>query len=1202
LRLSKGVTSGKERGTRMTQNNTKKKSARSIIQKIVLIIIGLFLLYLIAGFWVIPPLLKPRLEKEISSQIDRKVTIEEIKLNPLTLSATTTNLAVHEKDGEPFAGFKELLVNAEISSIIKWAVTIKEIRLLSPFGVIKLLPDRTLNISDILTKFSQSEPSPEKEAALPRAILSKLQVEDGKFSMEDLTGAEPIIETISPINVSLANLSTLKGREGTFKFAGDGSNGGKYQLDGRLSVNPIRVQGSYAETGTNLNQLWSHIKDQVSFQIIAGTTTISGNYSVELIDGTLQAKLQDGTFELKDFQLTEKGQEKVLISIPSFSMQGISADVGAREIEVKQVKSTDAGIESWLMPDGTFHLQHLFLADMKNLEEMEKSDTAEPKPADSTPWHATIQKIEVSNWGAVIEDRTLPKPARITIEDLTVSVENLANKKNSKAEVAIALQINQAGTVKVNGNAGIDPLSADLEVLSDKIALKSFQPYVDTAINAQIISGFTSSKGQVLFQVNEGVPQIKLQGGVFELNDFQLTEKGQEKVLISIPSFSMQGISADAEAREIVVEQVKSADARIESWLTPDGTFHLQSLLIPDSQKSKEMEKSGSSESNPPDSSPWQATIHKIEANNWGAAIEDRTLTKPVRITIDDLTVRVENLENKKNSKAKVAIALQINQAGTVKVNGTAGMDPLSADLEVLSDKIALKSFQPYVDSAINAQIISGATSSKGRILYKGKAGQPQIRYQGEFSLDDLEIKDTFETKDFLTQKQFKASGVVLDIHPNKLQVANVLINKPHASVIIDQNGTVNVVQAFTPVPKKGEKKKENLIERLVNFLLLQIKGPMPMKVDLARLKNFSTDFIDESITPPYKTHLEITNGTMKGLSSDPSARAEFKVEGTIDQSATINSVGQMNPLNALKYATVDFSLKHFNLNPVSPYSSKYVGYNIAEGKLNLDLKYRVDDSKFNGDNKIFVDRLILGDKVKSPDATDLPVALGVAILKGGDGNIKLQAPVKGNIKDPKFDFGQIITSALTGAMKDVSALQSPAAADSSSPSTAIDSSTSSATVDSSPSPTSADSSTSSTTEESSISPTVADSSRPSTATDLDDVIGEEVHFIEFEFGNSKLSEDAMRKLAALAKFLNESSALTLNIEGSADQQKDRVKDQAADDDQLKMLALLRANLVKDYLIRKGKVSAKRIQLKPVKIISTGDKEHGRVELYRSAK
>jgi len=142
------------------------------------------------------------------------------------------------------------------------------------------------------------------------------------------------------------------------------------------------------------------------------------------------------------------------------------------------------------------------------------------------------------------------------------------------------------------------------------------------------------------------------------------------------------------------------------------------------------------------------------------------------------------------------------------------------------------------------------------------------------------------------------------------------------------------------------------------------------------------------------------------------------------------------------------------------------------------------------------------------------------------------------------------------------------------------------------------------------------------------DIKGEEVHFIEFEFGLSELRVDAMRKLDALAIFLNERSDLTLDIEGSADRQMDRAKmsgkqakkekpgsnqkaakaqqkdpaeDQAIDDNQLKMLALTRANKVKDYLTRKGKVAANRIQLKPAKIISTTDTEYGRVELYRSA-
>jgi hypothetical protein len=700
----------------MTQNRTKKKSTGSLIKKLGLIIIGLFLLYVIAGFWVIPSLLKPKLEKELSSQIGRKVTIEEIKLNPLVLSATTTNLTVYEKDGEPFAGFKELLVDAELSSIVRWALTFKEIRLIAPFSVLKVLPDNKFNISDILTKFSQTEPTPEEEAGLPRALISNLQVEDGKFTMQNLTGTKPITETYSPITFTLNDLSTLVEHEGAFKFTGVGPLGGNYQLDGQLSVNPVRVQGSFSTTGTNLSQSWKHIEDRVSFQIKKGATDTSGNYSLEIIDGTLDAKLQEGVFELKDFELSEKGKDKVLISIPYFSVQGISADVKTREIFVEQIKTDSARIESWLAPDGILNLQSLLMPDSQKSKQKEKSGSTEPKPAAGSPWQATIHKIEVNNWGAVLEDRTLPKPARITIDDFTVSIENLENKKNSKAKIALALQINKTGTVKLEGSAGIDPLSADIEMFSDKIALKPFQPYVDTAVKAQIASGTTSSKGRILYQGTDDARQTKLQNGAFELKDFSLTEKDKDKVLISIPSFSVQGISADVEARAIDVKHVKTAGARIETWIAPDGTLNFQSLLKPDSQKSKQKEKSGSTEPKPTAGSPWHAIIHKIEVSKWGVAIEDRTLPKPVRITVDDFTVSIENLENKKNSKAKIALALQINKTGTVKLEGSAGIDPLSADIKVFSDKVALKSFQPYVDTAVKAQIASGTTSSKGRI------------------------------------------------------------------------------------------------------------------------------------------------------------------------------------------------------------------------------------------------------------------------------------------------------------------------------------------------------------------------------------------------------------------------------------------------------------------------------------------------------
>jgi len=926
-----------------------------LIKKVSAILISLYVVYVIAVLWVVPPLLKPRLEEKLSDQIGRKVTLGLLKLNPFVLSATAANLNIHEKAGEPFAGFEELFVDVQLSSIVKWAVTFKEIRVQAPFGVLRLLPDKKSNIDDILTKFSQPQPEPDQKSGLPPAVISKFRVIDGKFTIDDSTGAEAIQETISPISFSLENLSTLKDRQGAYKLVGVGPNGEPYQLDGQISINPLRIQGSYSARGTDLKELWSHVEDQVSFRIVKGTTGTSGDYSVEFIDGELNAILRNGQFEMNDFQLTEKGNEKVLIALPSFSVHGISADLTNREIMIEEIKTADARIESWLAPDGTFKLQNLLLPDLQKLMAQKSGAPAEPETTSSSPWHVTINNIEVSNWGFVFEDRTLPEPARVSL---------------------------------------------------------------------------------------------------------------------------------------------------------------------------------------------------------------------------DNIGVKVDNLSNKKDTKAKVGMALQVNQAGKISINGSAGIDPLMADLKVVSDKIALKSFQAYLDTAVNAQIDSGAISSKGRIVYQGKAGTPQIRYKGELSLDNLGLNDRLKPQDFVKLEQFKTSGLELDLLPNRLLAAEVLINKPYARVTIDQNGTVNVVQTFSPVKKGDQNGKENLLQRLVGILIAQFKGPMPLKVDLVQLNNFSADFVDGSITPSYTTRLDIAKGTVKGLSSEPSAQADFKIEGTIDQSATIESAGKMNPLNALQYTQVDFALNDFDLESVSPYSGKYIGYKIDQGKLQLKLNYLVDKDTIDGKNRIAIDQLTLGEKVESQDATDLPVALVVALLKDAGGRISLDVPVAGNVKNPQFDIGQSIKSALTKTVDDLA--KSPFSA----------------------------------------------------VAQIEGFKGEDLRYIEFEPGLSELTAKATKKLDAVARIMNERPVLTVSVEGTADRKTDgagisvklpqkgisgdkwrlakpRKKDLPAenviDDKQLEQLAQMRARQVQTYLNQQGKVAAKRVQLKPVHIKDASDEDNRRVELFLSA-
>ena len=81
----------------MPNEQNKEKTMTSQInwvKRIGLILAGLFLIYLILGFWVVPLLLKPKLEEQLSRLLGRQVTIAEINLNPLVCHSGSNDLSI----------------------------------------------------------------------------------------------------------------------------------------------------------------------------------------------------------------------------------------------------------------------------------------------------------------------------------------------------------------------------------------------------------------------------------------------------------------------------------------------------------------------------------------------------------------------------------------------------------------------------------------------------------------------------------------------------------------------------------------------------------------------------------------------------------------------------------------------------------------------------------------------------------------------------------------------------------------------------------------------------------------------------------------------------------------------------------------------------------------------------------------------------
>ena len=893
------------------RSSLSKISRRKKVAIIAALILIVF--YAISGFLIAPPIVKSIMISQIDEQIGREASIEQIRVNPFVLSATIRGFELKEPDGERFVGFEELYVNFQLSSIFRWAFTFKDIHLVAPDGQIKVLPDGSLNFSDIIAKLNQAEPASDESTSIPPVFIVRLQIEEGRINITDQSLPTPYEETFYPIQVNLENFTTIKESGSPYAFTAATGKGGKLTWEGDFSVSPLRSQGRFVLTGIQMRRLWDYIKDQVNFEITGGSIGLASRYLMEIRDDAIHVELMEGELKLDEFTLAEKGKDLTIISVPNTLVQGIEVDPSNRRVQVGKVHSTGARLVSWLDRKGFLYSEQVFV---------------------------------------------------FSLDDL-------------------------------------------------------------------------GKKGGYLF------------------------------------------------------EMTKQAETEKE---------------------------------------PWQITVNEVTIDDYGMEAEDRTLSKPFEIDLVPIKATLKNLSTQKDSKAEVLVGATLAKQTAIEVKGTIGINPISADLTVHGTGWDLRRYQPYLDSVAQLELVSGTANMDGRLQYNPPGGKgPELSYQADVEVDGFRAVDRLRSEDFAKLESLRVNGLVFDFKPNNLRVPEIIIRKPYANVTIWSDGKVNAVEIFSAQKDESGKEGQSLLDRIAQFLNTKIQEPVPIRIDSVKIENGSADFTDLLIAK-FAANVRGLNGAVNGLSSKEEERADVLLESKVDQSAPVKISGKINPLSEEIFADVKVSFKNYDLTKTTPYAGKFLGYKIEEGRLSLDVKYKLSDQELVGQNEIVLYQLKLGERVESPDAIKAPVSLGVALLKDGDGNIQLNVPVEGNLEDPNFDYETVVADAMASVMKNI--VSSPFAA-------------------------------------------------------LGSLVGgggEELSYVEFEFGSAELETDQMMKLEKLAEALKQRPSLQLEVKGTIDKKHDR-------------LALAEADLMNQ--IKKDKqwemrVAGKRVSGK-AEDISLSDEDYRRL-------
>jgi len=741
-------------------------------------------LYALIGFLVVPWIAEKVIVKTVDKRLGREVTVEKIRCNPFALSLTVEGFSLPDRPGSTVLSFDELYANAQASSLFRWAITLKELRVERPYTALRRFEDGEINILELMEDFEARSESSDEFGGLPRAVLYEIGVTDGVLELEDRARDEPLVWRQEPLELLLNDISTIPEQEGDHEIALGLQAGGTIRTSGSVVVEPFVVSGSVSIDQIRLEKFWALAEEKFEFDVTSGVFATDLNYRATVEDDGLHVMVDEVEVRLTDLGVRTGDADTDFLKAGSVSLSGAMAQWPEQRVEADSLIVDDAFAFVWLEPDGT------------------------------------------PSWDALI-----PEPTR---EELVEAYEYL-----------------------------------------------------------------------------------------------------EERVSID-------------------------------------------------------------------------ASLGRFELRNASAAFEDRTFSAPARLEVSGADLTLTDISSQPGSEWGLEAGAAIGGEAQASAQGTFVAVPLTLDAEVGLEGLELSQFQAYVAKAAPLDLRAGVLTMAGKAHLSPSEDAPSITFAGELEVLGLDLNETVTDGKLLGWGDLKVGGIEAALAPTSLDVEQVDIHNAGLEIAVAEDGTINLLEFFKAL---GEGEGLTAGDEAGAE-----SGLPPAHIARLQLHDCYGRYTDATTVEPFERRIDSVNGTISGIATDTTAGAELEIDAAVDSGGLVRVEGEIDPFDYARLTDLAIDARDVTLSPMSPMSVKMIGFPIEGGRASLDLDYEITEQQLAATNHFEINGLELGDKVEGEGAVDLPVKLGVSLLKDANGRITLDLPINGDLSNPEF----VMTSAVAAAAKEI--------------------------------------------------------------------------------------------------------------------------------------------------------------------------------------
>lgn len=999
---------------------------------------AMIVLYGVLGHWLVPWLIVKYLPDYATRKTGHRFELAALRFQPFRLLLDIEKLGAQNAAGEPVLSVQHLHADLDGLQLLQGVIRLVHVRIEQPAMTLVVEADGQTNLARLVAAFGAGAKPDQPDSKPTRIVLDRLTLRQGAFRYADRRlSDQPSLEA-TDLDLSLTNVQTASDQRGGYTLQAGLPGGGTLALDGDLTISPLHVTGKLRIDGLKPDAFWPLLRERLALEAPAGMVHVATGYTLAVEPAGTQFRLEALDLGIAGIKLAHANDATPLLDLAQIAIAGANLDLAQRKLTIRRLTLARGKIGVHTQPNGQPYWASL----------VKTSSTAPPAARPAAP-ESKAPKPAVPASGTPVEGG--PKAWDIRLESLElagVAVEY----RNDHAPQPVAVDTGAAslklGVTALAGSGPtmvkLEPLILDLPSLAvrlgareaPKLTLASAATHL--ALTASVRSGtdlnvaldhasleladvgFTQ-QGTKPVAVRTGSLQLGLtaalhktaDGQAVQLNDLgihlaqvSLQDPASGKPVLALDRIAAGGGRVDTGQRTVEFEDLQMHGGNLEIVREANGRLS-PAALFGDGSKATALRRTAGAEpiQTPNPSAAWRVALNRSSLDGFRLRLTDRAVRGIVQYDLDPIVLTVERLRTDSDQPLPFHLQAKVKQGGVLKLRGHALPTGAKVDAELDIDRFNLEPLAPLVGTYAFLDLRKGAFSTALKVEFRQDQAGPKLDAAGTAQVHDLLLRETATNDRLFSIDTLKLDGIAYSLDPPKLQIDEARLSGPGAKIVIAADRTVNLAKLARAEARPKPAAQTRPAKRP--------KPPLVVSVDRVRVEDGTVDFADLSLVLPFAARIEQFVGNINGISTAPKTQPTLAFTGRVGEYGQADVYGSLDLQDSKRYTDVKVLFRNVEMPPLSPYSATFAGRRIARGKLNLELKYDIQDGRLQGENQIVLQDFTLGKRVESPRALKLPLDLAISLLTDSRGRIDVSVPVRGEVGKPEFSYGGLIRKAL---------------------------------------------------------------------------------------------------------------------------------------------------------------------------------------------